>query len=1113
MTFDNVKKIIRTTKNELFPSELTKLRTYYAENYENIEIDEDLIFYETRDGNSIVDSPYSLYLELASNKKYKNFKHVWSINSDIKDIKKSIPESLRLKTIFVERGSIEYADTLLKAKFLISNSTLESFFVKRPDQIYINTWHGTPLKFMGFDIPGMVNHSQNVLRNFLMADYIISPNAHTSKIFIESYKLNGIYEGEILEGGYPRIDMTINGDKNFIKNKIKACGTKISDKPIILYCPTWKGTEVSNASDDINQIIKETLILVKEFGNEYDVLLKVHPFVFNKIREEEEISNYLISDLIDANELLGITDILVTDYSSIFFDFLVTKKPIIFYSWDKDLYQENRGMYLLDSELPGPVSENITELIANIRLVDSNQREFLKKYDDLASRMVPYDDGNVTTKYIDYIFNKSVISSINVKHVNSDKKKILIYPGGMKNNGITSSLLNLVNNIDYDIYDVTIVTNSTKNEEINNNLKKINSKARIMFRFGANILTKSEQKINKYFMDNRVSVENRKKYPEIGYRREMNRIMGNLSFDVAIDFSGYSFFWGRHILGSNSNKYVVFMHNDLMADSMREINGKMPMRQDLHGLFSIYYKFDKLLSVSPMTRDVNLKKLSEFVTEEKMSFVYNSINVDHILSSGNNNNEEASNPLEIKKENKLVRETVEVAYYKNMDELAKGNSNCVLLEQKATATQHASIQIDDTKYGKMSVDNEYIGWIEEKYFENRPSKVIERKKYHAYGTVSRGDNYTIWKELRTNTDSDIAVTTMNYFKGRYIEIREIAITENGRFYHVYYCNKELGWVSRYPIQRIHEVSSLNPFSSYFKSKMMKQENETPVIYPNKVERTERYAKLNPNKEVSIWSNPDITLGALEFNLTDDYFDDCFVVVELSYFDSESYCKLELQDGSFVGYVKEDMLLNLTKDEFESAISNQSKKDELILPKVDLGLQKVPKFDSTFFNFVNMGRLSPEKNQKQLISAFAKFNQDIPNSRLYILGKGPLENELINQIRELNLETKAILLGHLPSPFTFIKMTDYFILPSFYEGQPMVLLESLTIKMNILASNIPANINVIGQNEEYGLLINGTSEEAIYQGMHRAYNHEGNFKEFDSGDYNLKAMKSFYDAIN
>ncbi|UDM73823.1 CDP-glycerol glycerophosphotransferase family protein [Vagococcus fluvialis] len=1115
MTFDiiKIKRSIKNKKDELFPSMAKKMRYYYAENYEDIAVDNNLVLYETRDGKSIVDSPYAIFLELANSSEYSHLRHIWVIDDNSVDIKNSIPHEFRERVSFVSRGTLEYVKALLEAKYLISNATFEAFFTKKSEQIYINTWHGTPLKHMGFDIPGSVNHSQNVLRNFLMTDYILSPNNHTTNIFVESYKLKGLYPGKILEGGYPRIDLTLNSDKDEIKEKIKSYGTKLGEKPILLFCPTWKGTSIHNTSDDIDQIISETLTLVNKFKDKYEVLLKVHPFVFNKMKEEESIKTFLISDLVDANEVLSVVDVLITDYSSIFFDFLVTKKPIIFYSWDKDMYAENRGMYLNENQFPGPTAENINELVEFIEDIDNISIEFKQKYKELADLMVPYEDGNVTKKYIQYIFKDVMDENITIYDVNSNKKKLLIYPGGMVNNGITSSFLNLIDNIDYEKYDVTVIANSNNNIEINNNLKKMNKNVRPLFRFGMNILSEKDTKIDKVFNAKGIKPSERDKYPEKSYKREMNRLTGNIEFDVAIDFSGYSYYWARHILSTNANKYVIFMHNDLKEDSQKVINGKQLRKQNLEALFTIYYKFDKILSVSPMTRDVNLKKLSEFVTEEKMSFVYNSINVEHILSSGNNSQEEASNPLEIKKENKLVRETVEVPYYKNMDELAKGNSKSVFLEQNASATQHASILINETKYGKMSVNSEYIGWIDEKYFENRPSKVIERKKYHAYGTVSRGDNYTIWKELRTNTDSDIAVTTMNYFKGRYIEIRELAITEDGHFYHVYYCNKELGWVSRYPIQRIHEVSLLNPFSIYFKSKMMKQENETPVIYPNKVDRTEKYAKLNSNKEVSIWSKPDITLDALEFNLTEDYFEEYFVVVELSYFDSKTYCKLELADGSFVGFVKEDMLLYLTEDEFESAVSNQSKTDELVLPKIDLGLQKVPEFDSTFFNFVNMGRLSPEKNQKQLISAFAKFNQDIPNSRLYILGKGPLENELIDQIRELNLETKVILLGHLPSPFSFIKMTDYFILPSFYEGQPMVLLESLTIKMNILASNIPANINVIGQNEEYGLLINGTSEEAIYQGMHRAYNHEGSFKEFYSEDYNIKAMKSFYDAIN
>lgn len=209
-----------------------------------------------------------------------------------------------------------------------------------------------------------------------------------------------------------------------------------------------------------------------------------------------------------------------------------------------------------------------------------------------------------------------------------------------------------------------------------------------------------------------------------------------------------------------------------------------------------------------------------------------------------------------------------------------------------------------------------------------------------------------------------------------------------------------------------------------------------------------------------------------------------------------------------------MLDFINEEEFETITQiNNTKSAEDVLPKVDLAMQKVPEFDSNYFNLINMGRLSPEKNQEQLITAFARFNEEIPNSRLYILGKGPLQVELVEHIRALKLEGKVMLLGHIHNPFNFIKQNDYFVLPSFYEGQPMVLLESLTIRMKILASNIPANINVIGENEEYGLLANGTSVDDIYAGLIRAYHHEETFQEFNYIDYNKKAMATFYKEIN
>ena len=733
---ESIKKVVR-------PNMANRMRLHYAENYETKEIDPTMIVYETRDGKSIVDSPYAMFLYLASNPNYDHFKHVWILNSNKRGLEECIPSELRHKVEFVYRNTIGYVDALLEAKYLISNSTFESFFAKRPSQIYINTWHGTPLKSMGFDIPGKVSNSQNVLRNFLMADYILSPNKHTSDIFIQSYKLNNIYPGEILEGGYPRIDLTLKSDKEKIIQKVSEFGTEIDvSKPTILFSPTWKGSAVNNAQDDVEQIVSETLKLVDEFSDQYNVLIKVHPFAYANVKKDNRISDYLISDLVDANEVLSFVDILVTDYSSIFFDFMVTGRPIIFYAWDKDLYNFERGMYLKESELPGPTAENLTELIETIYNIGEVSLTYNSKYEFLAEKMVNYDNGEATSKYINYIFNSRTSPNLTIRKVDSNKTKLLIFPGGMRNNGITSSLLNLVNNIDYDKYDVTIIANPVANNEINENLKALNPNSRVLFRFGIDILTRSEKMINKKFADHGVPIDKRDDYPVIGYKREMNRLTANLNFDVAIDFSGYSYFWGRHILAANAKKHVAFMHNDLLSDSMREVDGKMPMYRDLHGLFSIYYQFDKLLSVSPMTRDVNYNNLKEFVTEEQMSYVYNSIDIEKILIPVKVEKEEHT--LSVRRQ--LIKSAVEgpVKCYRNTDAIISQKYFMIDLSLSDELIQHASFKFENLVYSKVSINHCYVGWISKEDTEPRHNQVHRIEKYHGFATVAAALNYPIW---------------------------------------------------------------------------------------------------------------------------------------------------------------------------------------------------------------------------------------------------------------------------------------------------------------------------------------------------------------------------------
>lgn len=1113
-----LKAKLRKIYSQLIPSSAQKLRYYYAENYESALIDDNMIVYETRDGSSIVDSPLAIFLYLVSHEGYEKYHHTWIIKEDNEILKSIIPDEYRSKVDFVIRGSIDYVDVLLKGKYLISNSTFESFFVKRPGQIYINTWHGTPLKLMGFDTPFSISSSQNVIRNFLMTDYLLSPNSHTSNIFINSYKLAGIYPGEVVEGGYPRIDVTISTSRKKVIDKINQYGAKVTyDKPIILYTPTWKGSDVNQAADDIEQIINETLMIANHFKEKYQVLVKVHPFIFNDIQDNEQIKEHLISDYIDANEVLAATDILVTDYSSIFFDFLITDKPIIFYVWDKDLYQQDRGMYLTESELPGPSAENLDELMHLLENVKQETNPFSSKYQALKRRMVPYDDGFTTKRYVEYIFDGISSDQLTIHKVDSDKTKVLLYPGGMKDNGITSSFLNLLENIDYDKYDVTVIGSPSRSKEILDNYDRMNKNVRPMFRFGIDILTRKERGLNRNFMSKGVPANKRESYPEIGYTREMNRLMANLRFDTAIDFSAYSYYWGRHILGANAKKYCAFLHSDVYSDAHREIDGKMPMLKNMLALFSIYYRFDKLLSVSPMTMEVNKQNLRDYIDDRQMSYVMNTINIEKILGECQNSDSQyndllsnSMNPPEIvdfniQRQFLTFFEDGTIDIYKKLDDITAERYTTNSIHKGAKISEFANCRYEGRKYRKVSIDGMYVGWIADHHMMVKPIQVEKIEKVHMIGTISGNLNFKIWKTLGTNGQPREARTKAKYFEGQYMEVNKIAYTDQGRYFHVYYRGKELGWMSSRPLTRIHKLPIASPINVYFKQRAkqihdMKKIGFSDTLVPVSIYATPKQAVHDQN----IYSEPPKTTDStiLEQAIS-NFVGHGLFIDEIQFINGHVYARFSNQD-EIVGYTDMDNLKLITFYEYEKLLEEEKQN----------GLSEdIEKMNSDSFNFITMGRLSPEKNQLGLIEAFALFVERHPNSNLYFLGKGPMQAQLDERIEELALQDKVFLKGHMSDPFSYVSQADVFVLPSFYEGQPMVLLETLTLGMKILASNIPANIQVLGKDERYGMLTNGTTPEAIYEGMERIFNSDKHFDEFDYKEYNQTAIESFYKEVN
>lgn len=1010
----------------------------YRRFYEKSKVRDHTILYESRDGKSVTDSPYAIFKYLLHHPEFQHFKHIWSIHHE-KELESVIANYKDLKNvIFVKRNSKEYLKWLATSKYLINNSTFQPFFIPKKEQVYINTWHGTPLKRMGFDIPGNPAHSQNVVRNFLSADYLLSPNDHTTKMFLKSYKLNGLYNGEIIQEGYPRIDLTYHTDADRFHSLLTRLGLEIDkNKQTILYAPTWKGTNVSKAKNDMFQIISEMTYLRQKVGNEYNLLIKVHPFLYNQAKKFTEIKEILVPDFVDTNELLSTVDLLITDYSSIFFDYLVTEKPILFYIWDYDDYQEERGMYLSEDELPGPTLFTIEEVADAVQDIKKISDSYRSVYQAAKNKFTSHDDGKVTARIVQYVFNQEKTPINIINQLDREKKKILIYPGGLQNNGITSSFINLVDNIDFSKFDVSIFMKSPKSKETLNNIAKVNKNARFLFRNGLEVHSLFEVYRDK-FVHNRGahSKVTKKLYPENAYKREYNRLSGRAQFDYAIDFSGYSLYWAKYLLASDAKKKICYMHNDIRSDSEKVINGRRPHRINLRGLFSVYDRFDKLVSVSPATMELNRSNLAEFAEEFKFDFVMNSINPEKILRLGNEEWTESITKSiinEVIAEDQIISNTVFKASARitnpkseviwNRPPVVSGAAEVApalkyLNEEVAILRE---VQTKSTNYYKFSIDDRIVGWLDQGCFELLPDRVLFHTPVQKLAIISHGNRYDIWS-MPYNLEGTEKVASGKDYKGRLVDVDEEARTQQGIYSRLSIKGTMIGWI---------DSSALTIVREYDGRKQLHSKIHPPLY---KMLHSKKYKLVVPTK---------------------------------------------------------------IEEKLETI-------EETVIPPQPLAEN---------YNFITMGRLSPEKGQDNLIKAFSQFQQKFPNSKLFILGEGPLRNDLENLIAELELSDSVYLMGQLENPFILMKKCDCFVLSSHYEGQPMVLLEAMTHGMKIIATDIVANRNVL-ENGRYGLLVEN-SIEGLEKGLTQLAGNELDIKldEFIPEEYNKKAMASFYQILD
>lgn len=362
-------------------AKLKKLNNNFKPEYlkfSSLPIDDKLVLIEGGQGTNINGNMFSMLREIKANPRWQDYKTVFVVNEN-----KLVKAQQRMDfygfddVIICVRNSEKYCKYLATAKYLMTDNSFPPYFNKRNGQVFLNTWHGTPLKTLGMSDKSNLASPANIQKNYLMSDYALFPNEFTRNVFMEDYNLKNIFTGSSFIANYPR-NYVFYDKQQGIEMK-KTLG--FEGKQVFAYMPTWRGT--GRTADTANQI-NATKAILKEFDKKLSddqiLLVNLHFLLAGEINCDRFKHIKAFSALYDTYEVLNACDGLITDYSSVFFDYAVTQKKIILFTYDKKQYLSSRGIYIPFDTLPFPIVETVDGVIKEMALPADVSKEFIDEY-------------------------------------------------------------------------------------------------------------------------------------------------------------------------------------------------------------------------------------------------------------------------------------------------------------------------------------------------------------------------------------------------------------------------------------------------------------------------------------------------------------------------------------------------------------------------------------------------------------------------------------------------------------------------------------------------------------------------------------------------------------
>lgn len=347
------------------------------------------------------DSPRALYEELLARRAEAT--HTWL---SAPHTRATFPDDVSTVTF----GSPESIAALEAADLVISNDHIPLDWEKRPGTTYLQTWHGTMLKRIHNDVlwapEGRLAYLDQDIARW---DLLLSPNAATTDRLRKAFG----FPGPIHETGLPRNDLLSSPRREEVRAQVRADLGIDEGQQVVLYTPTWRDDLVFEGSDGQDFEFPIDLdAFTDRLGGDHVLLLRLHNMVMSRL---EVVEGSVVRDVCshpDIRDLYLAADLMVTDYSSTMFDFAVTGRPMVFFTYDLDRYRDElRGFYFdLDEVAPGPLVRTSEELVAAIADLDRISDRYAERYARFQETFTHLEDGAATRRVLDLILPSATAS-------------------------------------------------------------------------------------------------------------------------------------------------------------------------------------------------------------------------------------------------------------------------------------------------------------------------------------------------------------------------------------------------------------------------------------------------------------------------------------------------------------------------------------------------------------------------------------------------------------------------------------------------------------------------------------------------------------------------------